>query len=121
MTITASGPSAWIASASCSGLAPSAEPGELPRLGQVGRHHGGSRQDALDQGRLRVRVEQHGAALGDHHRVDDDRRVPDEVERLDHRVDRRLVAEHADLDPVDADVVGDRADLGDDHLAAAPG
>ena len=46
--------------------------------------------------------------------------VADQVERLDHGVDRRLVAEHPDLDRVDADVVGDRADLGDDHLRGRP-
>ena len=77
--------------------------------GRFGVSDGRARQHPLDQRRLRVRVEQRRAALGDHHRVDDDRRRADQVERLDHRVDRRLVGEHADLDRVDADVVGDRS------------
>ena len=57
-----------------------------------------------------------GAALGDHHRVDDDRRLADQRERLDHRVDGLRGPQHPDLDRVDADVFGDRAHLGDDHL-----
>ena len=75
----------------------------------------GQRQQALDQRRARLLVEQHRAALGDHHRVDHHRRLADEAQRLDHRVDGLRRAEHADLDRVDADVLGDRRDLGDDR------
>ena len=81
-----------------------AQPGQRPRLGQVRRQHRRPRQHPLDQRRLRVRVEQRRAALGDHHRVDDHGRAADQVERLEHRIDRRLVGEHPDLDRVDADV-----------------
>ncbi len=57
--------------------------------------------------------------LGDHHRVDDERRGGVELgQRLGDGPDRRLVAEHADLDRVDADVARDGADLGEDHLRA---
>ena len=41
---------------------------------------------------------------------------PTSSRRVEHRVDRRLVGEHPDLDRVDADVRRDRVDLGDDHL-----
>ena len=60
------------------------------------------------------------AALGDHHRVEHDGRVPHEPERLDDRLDRRDVAEHPDLHGVDADVLGHLAHLLDDHRRAAP-
>ena len=46
----------------------------------------------------------------------DDRCVADQPQRLDHRVDRLRVAEHPDLDRVDADVLGDHPHLLDDHL-----
>ena len=50
-------------------------------------------------------VQQRGARLGDHDRVEHDGRLVRElVERLRDRSDRRLVAEHADLHRVDADV-----------------
>ena len=52
-----------------------------------------------------VVVEQHRAGLGDHHRVDHDRRAGlEQVERLADGVDGLRGAEHADLDGVDADV-----------------
>ena len=96
--------------------AASPSPGSSRASGRFGVTTVARGRTPLDQRRLGVRVEQRRAALGDHHRVDHDRRVADEVERLDDRLDRRLVAEHPDLDRVDADVGGDRLDLGDDDL-----
>jgi len=74
----------------------------------------GRRNSTSAEGRLRV--EQDGAALGDHHRVEDDRGIADEREGVANRLDRRSVSEHADLHRVDADVARDRAHLLDDHL-----
>ena len=71
----------------------------------------------LDERGLGVRVEQPRAGLGDHHRVDDDRRAGgQQVERLRDRRDRRdRAAEHPDLHRVDAHVLDDRPHLRDDH------
>ena len=77
---------------------------------------------ALDERRAGVVVEQHRAGLGDHHGVDHDRRAGlEQVERLVDRRDDLGRAEHADLHRVDADVLGDRADLLDDERRPAPG
>ena len=59
VTITAVGPSAWIARASSSGSARSPSPASSRASGRFGVDHGGARQDALDQRRLGVRLEQH--------------------------------------------------------------
>ena len=116
VTITAPGPWASSASPSSRRRRPLPQPRQRPRLGQVRRDHPRPRQHPLDQRRLRGGVEQRGAARRDHHRVDHDRRVAHQLERLEHGIDRRLVGEHPDLDRVDAEVGGDRAHLGDDHL-----
>ena len=60
------------------------------------------------------------AALGDHHRVHDDRRLAHQPERLRDRVDRRLVGQHPDLHGVDADVGGDGAGPGPRSSRAEP-
>jgi hypothetical protein len=78
------------------------------RLGQVRREHRRERQDRLDEHRGRVLRQQAVAALGDHHRVDDDVRGRAGRDRLreplgDRARDRRR-AEHADLRGVDAHV-----------------
>ncbi len=116
VTTTACGPSASTSRARSSWDSCSSPPRQRPRLGNVRRDDRGQRQQPLDQRRPRLVVEQHGAALGDHHRIEHHRRLADEAERLDHRLDRLRGAEHADLDRVDPDVFGDRADLGDDRL-----
>jgi hypothetical protein len=74
------------------------------------------RQERRAQRAERMLVEQPGAALGDHHGVQDHRCSGDQVERARHRLDRLCGSEHADLDRVDADVLRDRADLLDDRL-----
>ena len=89
---------------------------QRPRLGDVGGDHGGKRQQALDQRRPGFLVEQHGAALGDHHRIDHYRRLADEAKRLDHCLDGLSGPQHPDLDRGDANVFGDRPNLGEDHL-----
>ena len=67
-------------------------------------------------------VEQHGARLGDHHGVEHDRGAGlEQRERLAHGAHGLGGAEHADLDRVDADVLGDGADLLDDERRRAPG
>ena len=77
--------------------------------------------DELDERGLGVLVEQPRAGLGDHHRVDDDRRPGrQQVERLPHRPRAGHAAEHPDLDRVDADVLDDGAHLRDDHRRATP-
>ena len=91
-------------------------PDELASLGEVRREHRRARDQALDKRPARRRVEQYRPTFGDHHRVQDDRRVGDEIERLLDRVDRGLVTQHADLDGVDADVGRERAHLRDDHV-----
>ena len=58
VTITAPGPSASSASPSSAGRRPLPQAGERPGLGHVRGQHGGPRQHALDQRRLRGRVEQ---------------------------------------------------------------
>ena len=94
-----------------------AAPGQHARLRQVGRDDGRQRQQLVDDRLARLVVEQHGARLGDHHRVDHDRRVPlDELERVADGADRLRGPQHPDLDGVDADVVRHGPDLRDDHL-----
>ena len=78
------------------------------------------RQDPLDQRRLRRRVEQRRAALGDHHRVDDHRHLADQLEPSSTASIVALVGEHPDLDRVDADVGGDRARPGRRSSPAPP-
>ncbi len=116
VTTTAFGPSSRTARARSSWRSVLVEAREHPRLGDVRRRDRDQRQQVVDQRVDRVFVEQPGARLGDHHRIEHDRGVADEAERLDHGGDRRRVAEHPDLHRVDADVLGDRANLGDDHL-----
>ena len=62
--------------------------GQHARLGKVRGDDRHARQQPLAQRLLGVLVEQPGAALGHHHRVEHDRRVADEIERLGHRLDR---------------------------------
>ena len=77
VTTTASGPRARIAPPRSSEDAPSPSPDKRPRLEQVRRRHRRQRQHAIDQRRLGLWLEQRRAALGDHHRVDHDRRLAD--------------------------------------------
>ena len=71
-------------------------------------------QQQRPQRLLGVVVEQAGAALGDHHRIEHDREPRHEVERSLDGVDRLDGAEHADLDGIDADVLDHRPHLLDD-------
>ena len=90
--------------------------GEHPRLGEVGGDDRGAGDDELDERGLGVLVEQPRAGLGDHHRVDHDRRAGrQQVEGLPHRPRAGHASEHPDLDRVDADVLDDGAHLRDDH------
>ena len=66
-----------------------------------------------------VVVEQAVAALGDHHRIDDDERQLELLDRRGHRLDDRRVGQHAGLGGVDRDVAGDRFDLRGDEVGAA--
>jgi hypothetical protein len=84
-------------------------------LGQVRRHDGRAREQLGAERPLGLGREQPRARLGHHHRVDDQRRVGEQRERLGDGRDRGRVAEHPGLDGVGADVVGDRPHLGDDR------
>ena len=76
-----------------------------------------SRTDRVDRGLL----EQPVAALGDHHRIDDQVREAEASDRGGHRLDDRGVRQHAGLDRVGADVADNRLDLrGDEIGATAP-
>jgi hypothetical protein len=92
-------------------------PQQRPRLGQVRRQHRGARDELAHERPLGVGLEQPGAGLGDHHRVEHDRRAGRElVERRRDRERDLGVAEHPDLHGVHADVGEHRADLGQHHL-----
>ena len=95
--------------------------GQRARLGHVRRDDGRARHQPRPERLLGVLVEQPRAALGDHHRVEHHRRARHEVERPAHGLDRLGGPEHPDLDRVDADVLGDRADLLDDQPPAGAG
>ena len=121
VTTTAAGPSAYSARASASASS-SPSPRQHARLRQVRRDHGGHRQQLVDDRLARGVVEQHGAgprppSRGRSHRPALRRRYSSACAR-----GRRPVsggAEHADLDRVDADVVGHGADLGGHDLSPA--
>ena len=95
--------------------------GQRARLRHVRGHDRRARHEQRPERLLGVLVEQPGAALGHHHRVEHHRRVRYEVERLAHGLDRLDGAEHPDLHGIHADVVRHGAHLLDDHLAAAAG
>ncbi len=65
-------------------------------------------------------LEQPVAALGDHHRIDDDVRQVELGDCRGHGLDDGGVGEHADLDGVGADVAGHRLDLRRDQVGLAP-
>ena len=100
-----------------------ASPASTARLGDVRRDDGRPREDQLDAARRgasapaaarRTRRPSPGRATTG---------VPGRqlVERARDGLDRRDVAEHPDLHRVDAEVLGDRADLRRDDLRAATG
>ena len=106
MTTTACGPRRCRVRARSSGSACGVAAGEHARLGQVGGDDGREREQLLDERRAGRVVEQHGAGLGDHHRVDHDGRAGlQQAERLPDGADGLRGAEHPDLDRVDADVL----------------
>jgi hypothetical protein len=94
-----------------------ARAGQRPRLRDVGSDDGRARDEQRPERVLGVLVEKPHTALGDHHRVEHDRRVRDEFERPADSLDGRRRAEHADLHGIHADVLGDRANLLDNDLA----
>ena len=65
-----------------------------------------------------ILVEQPLAALGDHHRIDDDERQIQLRDRRGHRFDDRRGGQHAGLRRVDRNVAGDRLDLRRDEVGA---
>ena len=91
---------------------------QLAGLIDVRRDHGRPRHEPVHERLYRKRVEQHGAALRDHDRIEHHRRIAHVVERLRDRRDGLLVAKHSDLHGVDPDVAGDRSHLSQDGLPA---
>src|SRR6266550_9083831 len=86
------------------------DPGEDLRLGKVGRHDGGEREEPLDQRLDRVVLEQLRARARDHHRVDDQWYRP-LLEKVGGRLDQTRRGQHPRLRRVDADVVEHRLEL----------
>ncbi len=80
-------------------------------FGEVGRDEVRQGQECL-QGGLGRFLQEPVAAGGDHHRVQDDDGGAHLFQPAADGVDHRGVAEHADLDGVDADVVADGVQLG---------
>ena len=125
VTTTTSGPCSARARASARPRGPrerlrtsSPGAGQHARLGQVRRDHGRQRQQPLTIAAARLVVEQHGPALGDHHRVDHDWHAVERCTSASPPPRRSPpVAQHADLDRVDADVLGHGPHLLDDELA----
>ncbi len=64
----------------------------------------------------RLFVEQVIAALGDHHRIDDEVGQLERLDRGGHRLDDRRVGQHAGLDRVAAEVGDHRLDLRGDEI-----
>jgi hypothetical protein len=87
------------------------------RLGlhQVGRDHGGEREEPGDERVDGVLAEEAGPRAGDHHGVDDERRGM-RREILRDGLDDRRGEKHSRLCAVDADVREDRVELSDDEL-----
>ena len=122
VTTTASGPSAWTARTRASGVrsAPAA-PASTAASGRFGRDDGRARESCAraaprcassSSSRAPLSATITGSSTTG--------ALADEVERLDHRLDRLARAEHPDLDRVDADVLGDGPHLLDDRSPAAP-
>ena len=89
-------------------------------FGQVGRDDGGQRQHGLGQHADGVGRQQHVAALGNHHRVDHQRRQltrsQQRLQRVGHRARDSSGAQHAQLGAVDAHVIEQRVDLQADEV-----
>jgi hypothetical protein len=86
------------------------QPGECLSLGQVGRDHGGQREQPADQHRDRVGKQQPAAGTRHHDRVDHEREVPSGQRVGDGRDERRR-EQHAGLGRVGSDVIEHRVDL----------
>ena len=89
-------------------------------LGQVGRDDGGQRQHGLGQHADGIGRQQHVATLGDHHRIDHQRRQltrsQQRPQRIGHRARNGGGAQHAQLGAVDAHVIEQRVDLQPDEV-----
>ena len=86
------------------------KPEKRRRLGQVRRQQVGAWQKMHDQRRARRRGQQPRPGLGDHHRIEHHRALV-VTQGVRHRRDQTGLAQHADLDRVDADVAQHRRDL----------
>ena len=115
VTTTFAGRASCSARASSSTSSLAARPRSTRASGTFGVITVARGSSSVDDRRSRLVVEQHGAGLGDHHRVDDNRHAVVEGERLAHGAHGLGGAEHADLHGVDADVLGDGPDLLDDE------
>ena len=85
-------------------------------FGNVGRDDARQADQRPAQGVDRFFVEQVIAALGDHHRIDDEVGQLERLDRGGHRLDDRRVGEHAGLDRVAAEVGDHRLDLRGDEI-----
>ncbi len=123
VTTTTSGPRACSARASASTSSVAGVPGEHARLGEVRRDHA-SRAAAAGRP-ARARAASSSSTAPDSATITGSitTGVPglEQVERLVDRGDGLRRPEHPDLHGVDADVLGDGADLLDDERPAAPG
>ena len=118
VTTTASGPSARTARASSSGVAASPSPVELAGLGQVRGRHRGARAGSARSAPLRA-PGRAGPRRSRRPSPGRPRPAPSPT-RPSASTTASIVGcvdEHPDLDRVDADVLGHRAHLVDDHLA----
>ena len=94
-------------------------PASASASGTFGVTHPRARQQLAPDRLDRIGLEQAVAALGDHHRIDDDVGQVELGDRRGHRFDDRGVGEHADLDGAEAEVGGDRFDLRRDQVGRA--
>ena len=91
------------------------QPGQHLRLGNVGRDDSRQRQQRPAYRLDGVGGQQVVAALGHHHRVDDQVGQPQPGDRRRDRLDDCRGRQHAGLDGVAAEVAGHGLDLGDDE------
>ena len=84
-------------------------------LGQVRRRDSSERQQSRAEGGHRLLVEEPGATLGDHHRVDHQQRDPQLLDRTGDDLDDLGAGQHAGLGGVRAEVRDDGVDLRPDQ------